>query len=125
MENLALSIDARYRELFGEQVEFPENGYPGDYVKDIAMEIKRAHGDRYLRQDRETTLSFFREYGGHALLNSIRAQLRDFDIAFDSFFSEKAMRERDEVTQAMTEMRSRGLFYLARRRGMVSIDTVR
>ncbi len=112
MENLALSIDARYRELFGEQVEFPENGYPGDYVKDIAMEIKRAHADKYLRHDRETKLSFFREYGGHALLNGIRAQLRDFDIAFDSFFSEKAMRERGEVTQAMTEMRSRGLFYL-------------
>jgi arginyl-tRNA synthetase len=111
MENLALSIDARYRELFGEQVGLPENGYPGDYVKDIAMEIKRQHGDRYLRQDREATLSFFKEYGGDALLNTIRAQLRDFGIAFDSFFSEKAMRERSEVALAMTEMRSRGLLY--------------
>ena len=112
MDNLALSIDARYRELFGEQVEFPDNGYPGDYVKDIAMEIKRDHGDKYLHHEREAKLSFFREYGCHALLNGIRAQLSDFDITFDSFFSEKAMRERGEVTQAMTEMRARGLFYL-------------
>ncbi len=111
MANLALSIDARYRELFGEQVGFPENGYQGDYVKDIAMEIQRQHGDRYLRQDREGTLSFFTEYGGDALLNTIRAQLSDFGIAFNSFFSEKAMRERGEVAQAMTEMRSRGLLY--------------
>ena len=59
MENLALSIDARYREFFGEQVGFPENGYPGDYVKDMAMEIQRQHGDKYLRQDREAALSFF------------------------------------------------------------------
>ena len=111
MENLALSIEARYRELFGEQVVFPENGYPGDYVKDIAVEIKRQLNDKYLRHDREEALSFFREYGGHALLNTIRAQLRDFGIAFDSFFSERAMRERSEVALAMTEMRSRGLLY--------------
>ena len=112
MDNLALSIDARYRELFGAQAAFPENGYPGDYVKDIAMEIKRQHGDKYLRHDREATLRFFREYGGDALLSMIRAQLRDFGIAFDAFFSERAMRERGEVSQAMAEMRSRGLFYL-------------
>ena len=112
MDNLALSIDARYRELFGAQAAFPENGYPGDYVKDIAMEIKRQHGDKYLRHDREATLRFFREYGGDALLSTIRAQLRDFGIAFDAFFSERAMRERGEVSQAMAEMRSRGLFYL-------------
>ena len=111
MENLALSIDARYRELFGEQVEFPENGYPGDYVKDLAMEIKRQHGDKYLNHDREAALGFFREYGGTALLETIRLQLREFGITFDSFFSEKAMRERSEVARAMSDMRSRGLLY--------------
>jgi arginyl-tRNA synthetase len=111
MENLALSIEARYREIFGEQAGFPENGYPGDYVKDIAMEIKRQHGDRYLRHDREATLSFFREYGGDALLGTIRSQLRDFGITFDSFYSERAMRERSEVARAMRDMRSRGLLY--------------
>ena len=111
MENLALSIEARYREIFGEQAGFPENGYPGDYVKDIAMEIKRQHGDKFLRHDREATLSFFREYGGDALLGSIRSQLRDFGITFDSFYSERAMRERSEVARAMSDMRSRGLLY--------------
>jgi arginyl-tRNA synthetase len=111
MENLALSIDARYRELFGEQVEFPENGYPGEYVKEIAEEIKGQHGDRYLNHDRQAALDFFREYGGKALLITIRAQLRDFGIVFDSFFSEKDMRERSEVSRAMTELRARGLLY--------------
>jgi arginyl-tRNA synthetase len=111
MENLALSIDARYRELFGEQVEFPENGYPGEYVKEIAEEIKGQHGDRYLNHDRQAALEFFEEYGGNALLNTIRAQLRDFGIVFDSFFSEKDMRERSEVSRAMAELRARGLLY--------------
>jgi arginyl-tRNA synthetase len=111
MENLALSIDARYRELFGEQVDFPEDGYPGEYVKDIAGEIKRQHGDKYLNHDRQAALEFFREYGGNALMNTIRAQLRDFGIVFDSFFSEKNMRERSEVNRAMSELRASGLLY--------------
>ena len=111
MENLGLSIQARYREFFGDPVEFPENGYPGDYVKDIAMEIKQQYGDRYRSQDPDQAVDFFREYGGATLLRMIRSQLRDFGIVFDSFFSEKAMRERSEVNRTITELRSRGLLY--------------
>lgn len=111
MDNLGLSIQARYRELFGDPVEFPENGYPGDYVKDIAMEIKQQYGDHYRAHDPDQAVAFFREYGGATLLRMIRGQLRDFGIAFDSFFSEKAMRERSEVNRTMTELRSRGLLY--------------
>jgi len=111
MENLGLSIMARYREAFGEKADFPEGGYPGDYVKEIAAEIKRQYGDKYLNHDRETALKFFSAHGGDALLNTIRGQLRDFGITFDSFFSEKAMRERSEVTQSMELLRARGLLY--------------
>ena len=111
MENLALSIEARYRELFGEAAPFPEGGYPGDYVKEVAAAIRQEHGDKFLHQEPESARVFFRQYGGEALLGAIRGQLRDFGIVFDSFFSEKAMRERGEVEQAMQEMRGRGLLY--------------
>jgi arginyl-tRNA synthetase len=111
MENLGLSIYARYRELFGEPVEFPENGYPGDYVKEIAAAVKQQHGDKYLNGNEEAAITFLREYGGESLLDTIRAQLREFGIKFDSFFSEKAMRERSEVAQAMDFLRRGGLVY--------------
>ena len=52
MENLGLSIYARYREIFGEKVEFPEGGYPGDYVKEIAAEVKQQHGDKFLHDEK-------------------------------------------------------------------------
>ena len=111
MDNLGLSIIARYRQSFGEDVAFPENGYRGDYVKDIAVEIRREHGDKYLNCDREAAQNFFREQGGDALLNVIRAQLSDFGITFDSFFSEKAMRERGEVAECLELLRQGGLLY--------------
>jgi arginyl-tRNA synthetase len=111
MENLGLSILARYRESFSEKVEFPEGGYPGDYVTEIAAEVKQKHGDKFLHEPKETAVRFFREYGGDSLLNTIRSQLKNFGIEFDSFFSEKVMRERNEVDRAMDELRSRGLLY--------------
>ena len=111
MDNLGLSLYARYRELFGAQVEFPEGGYPGDYVRELAAEVKEREGDRYLRTDPEAAVIFFRQYGGEALLSIIGRQLSEFGIRFDSFFSEKAMRERSEVTRAMGRLRELGLLY--------------
>jgi len=111
MENLGLSIYARYRELFGEQVDFPDGGYPGDYVKEIAAVVKQRQGDKYLNGDEQAAVSFFREYGGESLLDTIREQLREFGIQFDAFFSERAMRERSEVAQAIDVLRARGLLY--------------
>jgi arginyl-tRNA synthetase len=111
VENLGLSLYARYREAFGEQVDFPEGGYPGDYVKEIAAEVKTRDGDKYLRADKENAVKFFRQYGGDYLLNTIRGQLGKFDIRFDSYFSEKAMRERSEVAESMARLRGLGLLY--------------
>jgi arginyl-tRNA synthetase len=111
MENLGLSIAARYRELFGEAVAFPADGYPGEYVTDVARAIKDRDGDRLLRQEPAEAAKYFTTRGGAALLELIRAQLRDFGIEFDTFFSEKEMRERSEVRAAMELLRERGLLY--------------
>jgi arginyl-tRNA synthetase len=111
MENLGLSIEARYRELFGETVDFPVNGYPGDYVTDIAKSIKERDGDKFLRGDRAAAIAYFSAYGGERLLDLIRRQLSDFGIEFDSYFSEKALCERGEVVRSMDLLRERGLLY--------------
>lgn len=111
MENLGLSLWARYRESFGEKIEFPEDGYLGDYVREIAGEIRRQHGAEFLNVPTETAIEFFREHGGRSLLERIRGQLGEFGIKFDSFFSEKALRERSEVVQSMNLLRARGLLY--------------
>ena len=111
MENLGLSIDARYRELFGEAVEFPADGYPGDYVIDLARSIKDRVGEKLLHEDKTVAVEYFTRYGGEKLLETIRRQLSDFGIAFDSFFSEEALRERSEVVQSMDLLRRRGLLY--------------
>src|SRR5437762_13447973 len=111
MEKLGLSIDARYRELFGEKVEFPEGGYPGEYVKDVAAEAKRRWGDKFLSEPKEEAVAFFREYGGERLLELIRGDLAAFGIAFDSYVSEKELRARGEVEKTLALLADRGMLY--------------
>ena len=111
MESLGLSIYARYRELFGEEINFPEDGYPGEYVREIAAQVKQRDGDKFLKEPKEAAVNYFIQYGGNALLETIRKQLVEFGIEFDSFFSEKALRGRNEVSRTMELLRSRGLIY--------------
>ncbi len=111
MENLGRSLYARYQELLGVPSEFPVDGYPGDYVKELAQEVKGANGSRFTEVPQDSAIEFFTQYGGDALLQTIRNQLEDFGIHFDSFFSEKRLREKDEVAETIKFLRSRGLIY--------------
>lgn len=111
MEHLGLSVYVRYRELCGEEVDFPEDGYPGDYVRDLAREAKRRWGERFLQEQREEAIGFLTRFGGETLLEGIRSDLANFGIAFDTFISERELRERKEVEQTIALLRSQGLLY--------------
>lgn len=111
MEQLGLSVYLRYRELYGEKIEFPAEGYPGDYVREVAAEVRRRWGDKFLREKRETATEFLSRFAGEILLEAIRVDLAQFGITFDSFVSERELREQKEVEQTIELLRSRGLLY--------------
>ena len=86
METLGRSIQTRARELSGEPVEFPENGYQGEYIKEIAREI--------IREEKEWTqadLTFFSQQGREKILAGIKEDLDTFGIPFDCWFSEESL----------------------------------
>jgi arginyl-tRNA synthetase len=111
MENLGRSLYARYQELLGMPYEFPVDGYPGDYVKELAEAVNGENGSKFAAVSQDAAIEFFTRYGGDALLQTIKNQLEEFGIHFDSFFSEKALRERNEVVETIELLRSRGLIY--------------
>ena len=113
MDQLGLSLYLRYRELFGERIEFPEDGYRGEYVKEMAEKVREKWGEKLLSEEREKTIDMLSRYAGEILLASIREDLGAFAITFDSFFSERELRERGEVGRTMELLRSRGLLYEA------------
>ena len=89
MELLGESVFARYLELFGQAAEIPEDGYKGDYVIEIAKEIKESEGDSLLNKQRDESLSFAREFARKKLLGYIKDDLEDIGISFDVWYSEK------------------------------------
>jgi arginyl-tRNA synthetase len=111
MENLGRSLYARYQELLGMPSEFPVDGYPGDYVKELAETVKSENGSKFTAVSQDAAIEFFTRYGGNALLQTIKKQLGEFAIHFDAFFSEKALREKNEVVETLERLRSRGLIY--------------
>ena len=111
MEKLGLSIYVRSRELFGEKIDFPEGGYPGDYVRELAMEARQHLGEKFLSEPRDAAVAFFTQYGGEKLLATIRDDLSAFGIGFNSFVSEKDLRARGEVEKTISLLAGRNMLY--------------
>ena len=73
--------------------------------------MKNDNGSKFTAVSQDTAIEFFTRYGGEALLKTIKNQLGEFGIHFDSFFSEKELRGRNEVVETLERLRSRGLIY--------------
>ena len=110
METLGRSIEARFKELQGESFPFPENGYKGEYIKDIAAKIQREIASGTLK-DSALDVSFFSRYGRTAILKGIQEDLETFGIHFDSWFSEASLVDQGLVEALLRKMKEEGLLY--------------
>jgi len=111
MNTLGRSTWARYLELQGKVNEFPADYYQGDYIKDIARDIKNKHGNEFLNKTEEQVLSFFREYALGSVLDGIKKDLSDFDVSFDRWFSEKNLYDQKLVDTAVNWLREEKHIY--------------
>ena len=110
INNLAASVNARYLELFGQTVEFPENGYHGADIIDTAKAIKEAEGDRYLSMDEEKRLEIFKERALQEKLKALKEDLKRFRVEYDRWFSERTLHP-EAIQAACEELKARGKAY--------------
>ena len=111
MRTLGLSLLLRYRQVCGEQVEFPDDCYQGDYILDLAKEIHGAEGTRYLELDENEAIKSLGCFGGDRILAGIRDDLEAFGITFDRWYSEQGLFDRDEVSAGLKVLKEKGLSY--------------
>lgn len=110
--NLGKSTQARYFELLGKNdVPFPENGYRGEYLYDIAKEIIASEGSKFLDVPLEESLDCFKKYAADKIMTGIREDLEMFRVSFDKFFSEGYLHENGLVKSAMNELKENGYAY--------------
>ncbi len=108
---LGRSVWLRLRELLGQSVVFPEDGYQGDYVREIARDLLREHGEGIAGQAEAEAVSFCSDFGVKAMLRWIDGDLREFGVRFDNWYSERTLYERDLVNKELGKLRERGLTF--------------
>ena len=108
MRMLARSVEARYRELLGQETTFPEEGYQGEYIFDIARQMVEQHNGGLLAGEH---LDLFKESAEQAIFEGIGDTLERLGIRFDVFFNEHSLYESGAIREAIERFREKGLAY--------------
>lgn len=111
IHNLALSLEARYKQELGIPADMPEDGYYGEDIIVFAKELAAEQGDRLLKLPDEERLKFFREYGLKKELEKIRRDLERFRVRFDVWFSESSLYEAGKTEEVLNELKAKGQVY--------------
>ena len=108
---LARSVYLRYLEAHGQEVQFEDGTYPGDYLIEVGQTLKDKVGDAYLGQDEDQWLLPVREFATDAMMDLIRADLARLGVKMDVFYSEKSLYGTGRIEQAIEALREQGLIY--------------
>ena len=110
IDHLAESVNARYLQLCGQNVEVPEDGYRGQDIVETARRIKEKDGDIYLSMLEAERLSIFKERALAEKLAALKEDLAAFNVKYDVWFSERTLHP-DKVNAAVEKLRANGNIY--------------
>ena len=111
MNNLARSVNARYLELLGKEIEFPEDGYHGHDIIDTAQRIINKYGERFLQMEEAERLEEFKTIAYQEKLAALKEDLERFNVRFDVWFSEKTLHEANKIKEACERLLEKGYMY--------------
>jgi arginyl-tRNA synthetase len=108
MRVLGESARARYLELLGREHSFPEDGYQGEYIYDIARELIDEAGDGLVDTPE---VAPFKEKAEQLIFKDISATLARMSIIFDNYYNEQSLYREGHVDSVVEELRQKGLVY--------------
>lgn len=104
------SVWTRCQELLGREASLPEDGYKGDYIRDIAARALEAHPELATAGE-EQALEICKNFAMQDILEGIKADLTAFGVEHQVWFSEKSLVESGEVERTLNDLKERGLAY--------------
>ncbi|PKR84719.1 arginine--tRNA ligase [Heyndrickxia camelliae] len=111
IHNLALSVEARYFQALGQEKEMPEDGYHGQDIIEIGKKLAEQYGDKYAQADEQERYEFFRGYGLDYEMAKLKADLENFRVPFDVWYSETSLYKNGKIDETLKELRERGHVY--------------
>jgi arginyl-tRNA synthetase len=111
IENFGKSLEARYLQLMGQDVPFPEEGYHGQDIIDTMQNIINRDGDKYLLMDSAKRREEFIQVGLQEKLTAIKDVLTKFGVEYDVWFSEKTLHQSGAVQGVLASLQASGYIY--------------
>lgn len=111
INNLALSVEARYFQALGKDTAMPEDGYHGEDIIGIGKKLAEEYGDKFVDQSSEERLSFFRQYGLKYEMAKLKADLEEFRVPFDVWYSETSLYHNGKIDNALAALKEKGHIY--------------
>ena len=108
MRVLGDSVRLRYLELLGDNINFPEEYYQGEYIKDIARHLVESHKETLRSEPAE---GLFKSQAEQEIFEDIKKTLKALGIAFDLFYNENTLYETGKVKEVVEELRKKELAY--------------
>ncbi|WHY77492.1 arginine--tRNA ligase [Neobacillus sp. WH10] len=111
INNLALSVEARYFQALGMEKDMPEDGYHGADIVGIGKALAEEFGDKYVEVPDAERFEFFREYGLKYEMEKLKRDLEDFRVGFDVWYSETSLYKNGKIDEALEALRKSGYVY--------------
>ena len=107
IDNLGLSVQARYLQICGKEAEIPENGYHGPEIAEMAREIFEKHNDGWI----DEPIDSYKEIAVNKLLSRIIDDLKEYRINYDVMTSEKDIYKSHPLDKIVDNMNKNGYTY--------------
>ncbi|WP_064091972.1 arginine--tRNA ligase [Rossellomorea aquimaris] len=111
IHNLAKSVEARYFQALGQDVEMPEDGYHGADIIHIGKQLAEEFGTKYADAGEEERFKFFREYGLKVEMSKLQKDLEMFRVPFNVWYSETSLYENGKIDAALQKLKDNGHVY--------------
>ena len=111
INTLGRSVFLRYKELFDADVQFPEDCYQGDYVRDLAGTIKEDKGDKLFVLSEEEAIKYCAHFAAEHILSEIKEDLESFGVVFDIWYSEQRLYDSGKVDRIINDFRNRKIIF--------------
>ena len=108
MRILGASVYYRYLQQIGKDVEFPDECYQGDYIREIASKIADQNGRKFEDQPEN---KIFQDTAENKVFETIKISLRRIGIFHDSFFNENELYEKGKIDDALYGLKKSGYLY--------------
>ena len=107
INTLGRSLYYRILEQNGNEIDFPEDCYQGDYIKDLAKEIEAD----VLSMEEDRAIDICAKYASKEILKTIERDLNSFGVSFDNWFSEQSLYDNGLVDESIKDLTSREIVY--------------